>query len=105
MTPDQLDELMRRSLPAVEVPAERVDQLALAVLARIDERPAQAVPKWQHRRRPGLGWDPVPLFRFAFPMALGVVLGVLVSRHFDQLQPVAQLGSLLLSTSFFSVGS
>jgi hypothetical protein len=101
MSGDELDELMRRLVPPVEVASDRAARVMDRVMARLDEARPTAAPL------SGLaGWlaGLLPVSRFAVPMAAAVLLGVVVGQGLRPSADVVALDQLLVSTSYAGLG-
>jgi hypothetical protein len=103
MNPDALDDFVRGSLLSEEVAPQRVDRLVATVMARLDlVEQRQAAPDWSQRCRAwAAGWRTmlVPAGRFAIPMAVAVLLGVMVGNQFQAQDTSIHVGDLLSTTS------
>ncbi|CUW40723.1 protein of unknown function [Magnetospirillum sp. XM-1] len=107
MSADDLDEVMRRLAPPVEVSPERALRVMDAVMARLDERSMAAAP------RPSFGgglrggeWlaGLLPFSRFALPMAAAVLLGIVVGHDLRADTETVVLGQDLVTTYYSGLG-
>ncbi|EME68584.1 hypothetical protein H261_17568 [Paramagnetospirillum caucaseum] len=97
MSADDLDDLMGRLAPPVEVAPDRVARVMDRVMARLDEpRPATVAALGFGRWLAGL-----PLLsRFALPMAAAALLGIVVGRDLRPAAEVVALDQLFVATSY-----
>lgn len=97
---DELDDMMRRLAPPVEVSSQRAERVMQGVMARLDERSVAAA-------RPSVGeWlaNLLPLSRFALPMAAAALLGIVVGHDLRADSEVAALGQDLVTTYYTGLG-
>lgn len=98
---DDLDDIMRRLAPPVEVSPERAERVMTRVMARLDGRGMAAAS------RPSFGeWlaGLMPLSRFALPMAAAALLGIVVGHDLRAETEVVVLGQDLVATYYSGLG-
>lgn len=103
MSADDLDEMMRRLVPPVEVPPERAARVVAGVMARLDSGAGgggEVIPL----RRPWMGRVALSLSRFALPMAAAAMLGLVVGEGLRPSGEMATLNQLFLSTTYAGLG-
>lgn len=103
MSADDLDEMMRRLAPPVEVTPERAARVMAGVMARLDERMG-AEPAVVAMKRPWMRRVVLPLSRFALPMAAAAMLGIVVGEGLRPSGELVNLNQLLLSTTYAGLG-
>lgn len=102
MSADDLDELMRRLVPPVEVAPDRAARVMDRVMAGLDERrsPAAAASRgfgeWLARL--------LPVSRFALPMAAAVLLGIVVGQDLRPDTDVVALDQVFVATYYSGLG-
>jgi hypothetical protein len=99
MSADDLDEMMRRLVPPVEVDPARADRVMERVMARLDETPAPASASFR-------GWlaSLLPMSRFALPMAAAALLGVVVGKDLRPDSPLVSREQLFVATFYAGLG-
>ena len=97
MSADDLDEMMRRLVPPVEVAPARAARVMERVMARLDERPpvtdfrAQWVDWLAHL---------LPVSRFALTMAAAALLGIVVGQDLRPAGDRVALDQLFFATYY-----
>ena len=103
MTQEEFDKMISAAKAPAVITDEHVEGFIDATLDKAAlQLPAKGrKPVWRRARWPALS----PVLRFALPMVAAVILGVTVSRHYEQDWPVDQFSLLYLSTTLVPVGS
>jgi len=99
MSADDLDELMRRLVPPVEVAPDRAARVMDRVMSRLDE---QRSPVAVSSRGFGewLAACLLPVSRFALPMAAAALLGIVVGQDLRPSTEVVVLDQMLSTTYY-----
>ncbi|KIL98403.1 hypothetical protein CCC_03686 [Paramagnetospirillum magnetotacticum MS-1] len=101
MSADELDEIVAKLVPPVEVAPERAAHVMDRVMARLDDpRPAAASFSGLTGWLAGL----VPVSRFALPMAAAALLGIVVGQGLRPSSDVVVLDHVLTATSYAGLG-
>ncbi len=103
MSADDLDEMMRRLVPPVEVDPARVVCVMERVMARLDEPPVPAPVPITARVMEWLA-GLLPLSRFALPMAAAALLGVVVGKDLRSDSPLVSREQLFVATFYAGLG-
>jgi hypothetical protein len=103
MNQEEFDKVIRGAMPPVTITDERLDHFIDAVLDQAATGPGQGAAGrfFMAWRWPTLA----PALRFAVPMAVAVILGILLGGRYEEDWPVAQFSSLYLSTMLVPMGS
>jgi hypothetical protein len=99
MSGDDLDEMMRRLAPPVEVDPARAARVMDRVMARLDEPSAPAtagVREWLACL--------LPVSRFALPMAAAALLGVVVGKDLRPDSHLAASDQVFVATYYAGLG-
>lgn len=98
---DDLDDIMRRLAPPMEVSPERAERVMNRVMAGLDDR-SMAAPSRPSFREWLAGL--MPLSRFALPMAAAALLGIVVGHDLRTDTEVVVLGQDLVATYYSGLG-
>ena len=104
MRADDLDEMMRRLVPPLEVDPSRATRVMERVMACLDEPRVPAPIPVMAGLREWLADRLLPMSRFALPMAAALVLGVVVGKDLRPDSHLATLDQVFVATYYAGLG-